>query len=388
MTFLLAAVALSPQAISAPVSVPFRFGEDAIIVDAHVNNRKVSLMFDTGFSGTVVMDSNVNIGKPSGTMMLRDFVGQFQASTVAITSFKLGGMDIKEPGLEAVMAPGGDYSVSYNTHCDGILGFGPLSRQTLEINFQRQQFIFHPKSLDITKRVPDNEKTFLIKLLPSGHQSLELEVLTSDGKRMTMALDTGNAFYATTHRDVLERVGLWDGTKTPKFTRSSYVASGEVATWYKRMKDVKIFGIPVSESVWSIIDLPSSSAESDGTIGFGFLKNFNITIDFERRRIWMENFTGKLSEAAVADIGVIALVDPSVQRARVARVAPASPADKAGIKRGDMILSIDGADELNLGFRKLNRMFEGEKGSKVKLVLSRSGNLMRLEVEREFLIND
>ena len=38
----------------------------------------------------------------------------------------------------------------------------------------------------------------------------------------------------------------------------------------------------VARSVWSVIDLPSSSAQHDGTIGFGFLKHFNITIDLKR----------------------------------------------------------------------------------------------------------
>jgi hypothetical protein len=227
----IAAIALSGS-LQGAVEVPFRLGEDAIIVDAVVNSRKVSLMFDTGFSGAVVVGQNVNLGKPTGKITLRDFVGQFEAPTTKITSFKLGAMNIEPDGLEAVMTPGADYSFSYNTHVDGIMGFGVVSHQVMEINFQKKAFIFHPKSTDISKRVPDNAKTFLLKLLPTGNQSLELEVFTPQGKRMTMALDTGNAYYATTHKDVLERVELWPKGKDAKFVRSSFVASGEVPSWY------------------------------------------------------------------------------------------------------------------------------------------------------------
>ena len=104
----------------------------------------------------------------------------------------------------------------------------------------------------------------MLKMLPIGNNSVEAEVVAPNGKKMILALDTGNAFFATTHRDVLERIGLWPANQAPKFMKSAFVASGEVASWYKKMTDLTIFGVPVKSSVWSIIDLPSSSAEGDG----------------------------------------------------------------------------------------------------------------------------
>ncbi len=377
------------QGVLSQTEVPFRLGDDAIILDVVANGRKLALMFDTGFSGGIVLSGNINIGKPTGKITLRDFVGQFEAPTTKLTSLKLGSLNLDTTNVEAVHdRAGGQYSFAYNMHCDGIFGYGTLTKYVFEINFASSKFVFHPRTVDITKRTPDNQKTFLAKLLPTGHQSLEMEVLTSDNKRMIMALDTGNSFYATTHKDVLERVGLWQGGKQAKYLKSSFVASGEVATWYKKMKDLRIFGVPVAESTWSVIDLPSSAAESDGTVGFGFLKNFNMIIDFERRRVWLENFTGKIANEPVADVGISAVMDDAVKRVRVVRVAPDSPAGKAGVQRGDSILSIDGNDELDIGWRRLNKMFEGPKGSKVKLAISRNGNLMRFELERDFLIND
>src|SRR5437773_2611322 len=66
----------------------------------------------------------------------------------------------------------------------------------------------------------------------------------------------------------------------------------------------KIFGVPVKGSIWDVIDLPSSSVEDDGTVGYGFLKNFNIVIDFERRYVWLENFTGKVADEPKAEPGI------------------------------------------------------------------------------------
>ncbi|MBI5706240.1 MAG: PDZ domain-containing protein [Armatimonadetes bacterium] len=390
MAALLALAAFAAfQGTSAPIEVPFRIGSDAIIVDATVNGRKLSLMFDTGFGGAIVHSAGINLGKATGKMTLRDFVGEFEAETTDIKSFRLGSVEIDPKGMVAVKDNAeGDYSQSYNTHCDGILGFQALTKYVLEINMEKSRFVLHPKSFDFTTRVPDNKRTFLAKLLPTGHNAMEMEVSTSDGKKMTMALDTGNAFYATTHRDVLERIGAWQVGAKPKFMKASFVASGEVASWSKRLKNMVVFGVPVPDGCWDIIDAPSGSAESDGTIGFGFLKNFNVLVDYERRRVWLENFNGKVGSEDPGEIGIYAANDPNTKRAIVVFVAPESPAARAGIKVRDAILSIDGIDELNVGHRALQKLLEGAVGSTVKLVLSRNGNLMRLDLKRELLVND
>jgi predicted aspartyl protease len=378
-----AALAVPPQTFE----VPFKIGETAIVVDAKVNGKPVSLMFDTGFSGSVVVDNTINLGKPTGSMTLRDFVRESEAPTVKLTSLTLGAKKIDPTGMVAVLTPPSDYSFAFNTHCDGIMGFEVIKHEITEINFENKKFIFHPKTVDITKRTPDNKRTFKTKLLPIGNNSMEMAVELPNGKSMTLALDTGNSFYATTHKDVLQRVGLWDQDKEPKFTSLSGVASGTVTSFNIRVPDVKIFGIPVKDSVWDIIDLPSSSAEGDGTIGFGFLKNFNITIDYERRTVWFENFTGKTIDDPLGETGISATYSDSSKGIVVARVSPDSPAAEAGVKERDVILSLNGQDLHRETYRQMRGLLEGPVGSKVKLAIQRGGTLKRFEIERKELIN-
>ncbi|HSI72361.1 MAG TPA: PDZ domain-containing protein [Fimbriimonas sp.] len=388
MPLLSSALALAAVGVPAQTfEVPFKIGETAIVVDAQVNGKPVSLMFDTGFSGSVVVDNTINLGKPTGKITLRDFVRESEAATVKVTSLMLGQKKIDPTGMVAVMTPPANYSFAFNTHCDGIMGFEVIKHDITEINFENKKFIFHPKTVDISKRTPDNKRTFKTKLLPIGNNSMEMSVDLPTGKSMTLALDTGNSFYATTHKDVLQRVGLWDLDKEPKFTSLSGVASGTVTSFNIRVPDVKIFGIPVQNSVWDIIDLPSSSAEGDGTIGFGFLKNFNIVIDYERRTVWFENFTGKVTDEAMGETGISATFSDTYKGIVVARVAPESPAAEAGIKERDVILSIDGRDLHRETYRQMRQLLEGPVGSKVKLAIQRGSSLKRFEVERKELIN-
>lgn len=67
---ILAAVLATSMLRQGTVEVPFRLGESAIIVDATLNGRTLSFMFDTGFGGAFVVDRKVNLGKASGAMTL------------------------------------------------------------------------------------------------------------------------------------------------------------------------------------------------------------------------------------------------------------------------------------------------------------------------------
>ncbi len=382
--------AKAPKEITTPIEVPFRTAETAIIVDATVNGKQVSLMFDTGFGGHVVCDAGINLGKPDGKMTLRDFVRSFEVDTVQIKTLKLGALDVpltKEDDARAVMRPGEDNSTTYGQHCDGIMGFSVIAPFVTEINFEKKKFIFYPKSYDITTKKPDGVKTFLSKLLPTGNSSLEMSVKTESGKSMTLALDTGNSFYITTHKDVLDRVGVMAASKKPTFMSQSFVASGAVDSFSLKMPKVSVFGIPVEESVWDIIDLPSSSSEHDGTVGFGFLKHFNITIDYARRRVWFDNWTGQKHDDKEASAGMICVWDEKENNYRVAFVMKGGPAEKAGVKLGDKFLGFGNEDAPNIGFARMRKRFEGKDGEELNVTLSRKGELYRTKIKLVPLVN-
>jgi hypothetical protein len=374
--------------LRAPViEAPFTIADSAIVIDVTVNDKPVSVMFDTGFAGEFVLSSHLKLGKATGKITLQDFVGAFDASTVDVNSLSVAGNVVDLDEGQIVQQPLQSLSLSYGTHCDGIMGVGVFMKYVVEINFEDKILRLHPKSHDITQNSADKEKTFLRRMLPIGHNTIEMRVKAPTGKRLNLALDTGNAFYATTHTEVLVRTGLWKEGKKPKFMGQSWVASGPVSSWNIALEDMEIFGVPTKKTVWNIIDRPSSSASHDGTVGFGFLKNFNITFDFTRRYVWMERFTDTVDYEAPGHIGLAAAYDPKKERVRVFNVVPEGPADKAGIKYGDDILAIGKTDIKVVGFRNLNEMMQGPPGSVVKLSLSRGGKLMRKELTRTQLVN-
>ncbi len=367
-------------------SADFTATKSQIIVNASVNGHEGSFVFDTGFGGDLIVDSSMDMGKRSGTIALQDFVGQFEANTYNIKSLKLGTVSINTKGKQAIAQPGVS-GFSQSHHIDGLMGFSLIKDYVTTINFQNHKFIFYPKSLDISHWVPNNKTTFLVKMLPIGARAIELPVMTSTGQEMVMALDTGNAFYATTHKDVLQRVGLWPMGKKAQFMSASMVASGVVNSWEKQMNDLTIFGVPVKTSIWDIIDLPAADASSDGTVGYQFLKNFNITFDFQRRLVWFQNFTGKVENQPEGQLGLAAFYSRQGGDLVVEKVSAAGPAGKAGIQVGDRILSINNLDISGMIPLKIYKLLEGKVGTTVTLSVTHQGFLKRYTITREALVN-
>ena len=382
----LASVFLS-QKLTSAVEIPFRQVENAIVVDAQVNHHNVAVVYDTGFSGSFALTDSIDFGRPTGSAGIRDFVGTSRVNTYAITSLKLGSLDINPGDMQIYGQEGFDGSWSYGTHVDGLMGLEVMMPYVCEINMEKSKFVLHPDSDDITKRVPDNKRTFLVKILPMGARHIPIATKAPGGETLVMALDTGNSGYATTHPDSLARVGLWTEGKEPKWTYPSYIASGAVETFSVVMRGAKVFGIPVEESVWNVINMPSSGAESDGTIGFQFLKNFNITIDMRRRAVWMENFTGKFGNDESAETGITAFGDRAGKKMKVVRILSGSPAEQAGVKLGDELVAINDQVIGNLGLKRVAGLLKGPVGSQVKVQVSRGGLLKTFNLPRVMLVN-
>lgn len=85
--------------------------------------------------------------------------------------------------------------------------------------------------------------------------------------------------------------------------------------------------------------------------------------------------------------GIGVTLDDSQPQMRIARVLPGSPAARAGIARGDLLVEIDGASTSTLGKSAALQRLRGPAGTRVALALKRSGaaSLLHRTVFREFL---
>lgn len=394
--FLAAMAALGLQGSTAPakelipkitqvIEVPMDFDGTAIFLKGTINGKPASFFFDTGFSGSLLVSDMINVGPKAGEINLIDFVGQHVAPTVKVNSVSLGKMQFKPKDLEIAQEPL-FVTEAYGKHGDAILGFELFSPYVFELNFRDKKVVFYPsEQLDISKRKADNVNTFLVEMLPFGTDTVNLEV-SYKGHKLALAYDTGNSFYLTTHKEFLKKFGAFAEDK-PTFVKQSMVASGATDSFSWWAHDWFIGSVPIDHAVFDILDLPSSQIEHGGTIGIGFIQKFNTILDYRRRLVWMERVEPYKFEPPKAELGLVCAYDEKKERWRVYAIAKGSPAEKAGIKKGDFIFAVDGTDLRLMTRKQMEDLLDGVSGSMAKLTLSRGGNLIKMDIKREFLIN-
>lgn len=96
----------------------------------------------------------------------------------------------------------------------------------------------------------------------------------------------------------------------------------------------------------------------------------------------MKKFTEDIKGSFVG-IGIYMVADEDTKKIVVYYPIPDSPAEKAGIKSGDIIVSVDGKQYSFEEFDTIADHIKGKEGTKVKLVIERDGKQLEFEITRK-----
>ena len=69
-------------------------------------------------------------------------------------------------------------------------------------------------------------------------------------------------------------------------------------------------------------------------------------------------------------------------------VTKGGPAEVAGLKRGDTILTVDGEELDRVSVNEFRRLMQGKAGSSIRIAYSHEGNLKRVELKRALMVNE
>ena len=96
----------------------------------------------------------------------------------------------------------------------------------------------------------------------------------------------------------------------------------------------------------------------------------------------MEEYTEEITGNFVG-IGIYMIADEESERVVVYYPIPESPAEKAGIKAGDYIISVDGTEYTSDDFDNIANYIKGEEGTTVHLEVERNGERLSFDITRE-----
>ena len=101
-------------------------------------------------------------------------------------------------------------------------------------------------------------------------------------------------------------------------------------------------------------------------------------IPADKMKDYKENIIGSF-----VGVGIYMVADEEADRVLVYYPIPESPAEKAGIKPGDLIISVDGTEYKAKDLDRISSFIKGEVGTKVNLVIQRDGEKMSFDLIRE-----
>ena len=237
-------------------------------------------IFDTG-AGVNVLSSHVveRLGLETfGSMKARGVGGEVESSFLGVSSLQLGPVTLEDTvfsvmDLAFLDGPmGGDFA--------GVLGYGVIARCVVEIDMQAPRIALHdPKHYELP-RGTDWQDLILFHRHPCVEGTYE-------GHTGIFRIDTGaGSGNVTMHAPAVERHGLLEGRSTGMGRLGG--VGGTVSARMGRLDWFELGGHrfeAVNASFATEEKGPFGDPYTDGNIGGGLLKPFELVLDYSNRRM-------------------------------------------------------------------------------------------------------
>jgi membrane-associated protease RseP (regulator of RpoE activity) len=265
---------------------------------------------------------------------------------------------------------------------DGILGYDIFSRFVVKVDYENQKLtLYEPSSFKY-----EGKGEILPITLENSNPHLQAKI---DGQyEGNFVIDTGARSELVLYTPFVQKYNFEAKTGKKIDVFSGIGIGGKAPGKVTRVKSIDIgkFNIPAPVTTLSTSEKGAFASEKiDGNIGGGILKRFTVLFDYPNKRMILEP-NAKFSYEDDFDMAGLWLTKEG-DTTRVDFVVKNSPADKAKIKEGDLIVKINGQSTQDLLLRDIRNMFKAGEGKKVSLIIINSeGKEKTVELKLKKLI--
>lgn len=357
-------------------TIPFRtFTGGVIVVQAGVGNygKALNFIFDTG-SGGISLDSatcaELNIPVTPTDSTVSGIAGTKKVSYVFDAEFHSGSLITDHVNFYV-----NDYSLlssTYGEKIDGIIGYSFLSRYIIKINYDSGTInIYRPGKIKYEKGGT---------LLHPAISKLALQSVTvSDAKKATFDfyMDTGAGLCLLMTENFIEDNGIMLSRRKPVTTQAEGLGGKKAMrlTVIKKIKlgPYKFKNVPVYlyDDGMNLMSYPRSG----GLLGNDLMRRFNVTLNYPREEIHIKpnSHYNDQFDYAYTGMSMYTFEDKIL----IDDIISGSPADKAGLQKGDEVLSV--SQNVYGNIQEYKNLLQKAKES-VKMIIRRKDKIVFLSV--------
>ena len=324
-----------------------------VLVDASIDGRPpMPFILDTGGHAILTSDAakalgfetrgnGVSGGSGSGTM---------STSYTRVHDTALGDAHVRDLTYTVLPYPFGFYERGDGAPIAGILGLEMFERFAITFDYDHGQLRLAPYDQGNAPAAMTGDAVPL-----RFTDDMPLAQASQDGHAGTFGIDTGNAGYVLTFPQWATRNGI-----AARYAAGTPIPTGGVGglfTAHVAHAHAFVLGEQRLDNVVAMLTREDAGATGNpteaGNIGQDILSRFNVHFDYRRQQMvlmprarppqWHYGMAGFRAEKK----------KEHPDRFDVINVMPGSPAEEAGLRRGDAITAVNGQPASRLGFGAL-----------------------------------
>lgn len=375
------------------VQIPIEIQNNLIIIPLVLNGQvPLKFILDTGVRTSILTE------KTYSDILNLPYARKYSVSgpggSKIVDAYVTNNVTLDLPGIHgeghALLVLDQDYLELRNylgTDVQGILGYELFSRFVIQVNYEKKVLIVqHPdtfkpkKKFDQIPIVVEDTKPYLSASVKLSNTSVvKVKLLVDSGASHGLILEpNSDPLLKVPDKHIESLIGRGLG--------------GTITGQIGRIKALQIGQYTINDVICNFPD-PNSYMDSiknnrhvfrNGAIGGEILSRFNVIFNFPGDKIFLKKNSSFKKEFYFNLSGLTLKAKGSrLRKYEVTDVRESSTAAGAGLKKGDIVLVVNGITATDLDLNSVNGLFNSKPGRRIYLEIERDGVRMKKEFKLE-----